>query len=131
VLALSTSEVAYAIRALSVTAALMKQTMTSSTDRTHTASRHIKSAAQAIYDAFLNREAVSKWLLPQGATGDIDVFEPRAGGRFRITLTFESAAGKSSKIPTSSTGDSSISSPESALSRRLNLSRMIRLLRAR
>lgn len=71
--------------------------MTSSPDRRHTASRHIKTSPQAIYDAFLNRDALSKWLPPQGATGDIDVFEPRVGGRFRMTLTFESAPGKSSK----------------------------------
>ncbi len=61
----------------------------------HKASRHIKALPQAIYDAFLSREAVSCWLPPDGATMDIDVFEAHIGGQFRMTLTFDSTAGKS------------------------------------
>lgn len=62
----------------------------------HTASRHINASPQIIYGAFLTSEAMSRWLAPDGATADIDVFEPRLGGRFRMTLTFDSAPGKSS-----------------------------------
>jgi len=62
----------------------------------HTASRAIKALPAAIYDAFVHREALERWLPPEGATGAIHAFEPRAGGRFSMTLTFASAPGKSS-----------------------------------
>lgn len=69
--------------------------MTHSTGRRDAASRYIKASASAIYDAFVVREAVAQWLPPDGATMEIQVFEPRVGGRFRMTLTFASAPGKS------------------------------------
>lgn len=69
--------------------------MAHSTDRRDTASRLIKASPQAIYDAFVNREAVVKWLPPQGATLQVQTFEPRIGGRFQMTLTFATAPGKS------------------------------------
>ncbi len=66
-------------------------------DRRHVASRRIGSTRDAIYAAFLDRDSLSKWLPPEVATGRVDVFEPRAGGRFRMTLTFQAATGKSSE----------------------------------
>ncbi|WP_111980661.1 SRPBCC domain-containing protein [Dyella jiangningensis] len=65
-------------------------------DRTHTAFRDIQASPEAIYRAFLTREAMSSWLPPAGAKGAFDVFEPHVGGRFRLTLTFDAAQGKSS-----------------------------------
>ncbi|MFG5778841.1 SRPBCC family protein [Comamonas sp. J-3] len=69
--------------------------MTDSTIRRDVASRLIKAPPSAIYDAFVTREAVVQWLAPQGATMEIQVFEPRAGGLFRMTLTFAATPGKS------------------------------------
>ena len=69
--------------------------MIHSTGRRDAASRHIKASPSAIYDAFVVREAVAQWLPPDGATMEIQVFEPRVGGRFRMTLIFASAPGKS------------------------------------
>ncbi len=69
--------------------------MTDSTVRRDTASRFIQASPQAIYDTFVVREAVTQWLPPQGATMEIEVFEPRIGGRFQMTLIFASAPGKS------------------------------------
>ena len=69
--------------------------MIHSTGRRDAASRHIKASASAIYDAFVVREAVARWLPPEGATMEIQVFEPRIGGRFQMTLIFASAPGKS------------------------------------
>lgn len=66
-------------------------------DRTHSAFRDIHAAPEAVYRAFLSREAMSSWLPPVGATGVFDDFEPHAGGRFSLTLTFDSARGKSSE----------------------------------
>ena len=68
--------------------------MTDSTRR-DTASRFIQATPSAIYDAFVTREAVAQWLPPDGATIEIQVFEPRAGGRVQMTLTFAAAPGKS------------------------------------
>lgn len=66
-------------------------------DRTHSAFHDVHATPEAVYRAFLSREAMSSWLPPTGATGVFDVFEPHAGGRFRLTLTFDSAKGKSSE----------------------------------
>lgn len=66
-------------------------------DRRHTASRRIGSTPDVIYAAFLDRDALSKWLPPEGATGRVDVLEPTVGGRFRMTLTFQAATGKFSE----------------------------------
>lgn len=56
----------------------------------------IRATTQSIYRAFLSEEAILRWLPPKGAHGALDRFEPYEGGRFRLTLTFDSAAGKSS-----------------------------------
>jgi len=63
--------------------------------RRDTASRTIRASPQAIYDALVTREAVTTWLPPQGATINVETFEPWAGGRFQMTLTFAAAPGKS------------------------------------
>jgi uncharacterized protein YndB with AHSA1/START domain len=69
--------------------------MSGSTVRRDTASRVIQASPRAIYDALMTREAVSAWLAPQGATLEVQAFEPRIGGQFRMTLTFAAAPGKS------------------------------------
>ncbi len=69
--------------------------MTHSPGRRDAASRHIKASASAIYDAFVVREAVAQWLPPDGATMEIQFFEPRIGGQFQMTLIFASTPGKS------------------------------------
>lgn len=69
--------------------------MIQSTARRDTASRRIKASPEAIYDALVKREAVAKWLPPQGAIMEVQTFEPHIGGRFRMTLTFATAPGKS------------------------------------
>lgn len=63
--------------------------------RRDTASRFIQASPSTIYDAFVTREAVAQWLPPDGATMEIQVFEPCAGGRFQMTLTFAVVPGKS------------------------------------
>jgi len=68
-----------------------------SSARTHAAFREIRAAPEAIYRAFLTPEAMSSWLPPVGAKGAFDAFEPHAGGRFSLTLTFDAAQGKSSE----------------------------------
>lgn len=61
----------------------------------HAATRFVPAPPEVVYEAFVRPERLVRWLPPQGATGQVDVFEPRAGGRIRITLRFASAPGKS------------------------------------
>lgn len=68
--------------------------------RTDSASKVIMASPQTIYQAFLNPEALISWLPPKGMSGHIDTFDPREGGIYRLTLTYEmdlSALGKTSE----------------------------------
>lgn len=57
--------------------------------RIDSVSRIILAAPPTIYQAFLNPASLAQWLPPQGMAAQIDLFEPRPGGQFRITLTYE------------------------------------------
>ena len=73
---------------------------TSSHKRTDSASRVILASPQTIYQAFLNPETLIKWLPPEGMSGHIDTFDPREGGTYKLTLTYEmdlSVPGKTSE----------------------------------
>ncbi len=72
----------------------------SSNKRTDSASRVIMASPQTIYQAFLSPEALVSWLPPKGMSGHIDTFDPREGGTYRLTLTYEmelSTPGKTSE----------------------------------
>jgi uncharacterized protein YndB with AHSA1/START domain len=57
--------------------------------RTDTASRLIMAPPDLVYRALVDPAMVIEWLPPKGARGSIDEFDPRSGGAFRMTLTFE------------------------------------------
>jgi uncharacterized protein YndB with AHSA1/START domain len=57
--------------------------------RTDRAARLIMAPADLVYRALVDPAMVVEWLPPKGARGSIDAFDPRPGGAFRITLTFE------------------------------------------
>jgi len=63
-----------------------------------TVTRLIKAPRRAVYEALLDREAVAQWLHPDGMSCRVQAFEPREGGGFRISLTYQepglAAAGK-------------------------------------
>lgn len=42
---------------------------------------------ERVYRAFLNADAMAKWLPPNGYTGRVHHFDPRVGGRFRMSFT--------------------------------------------
>jgi uncharacterized protein YndB with AHSA1/START domain len=68
--------------------------------RTDSASKVIMASPQTIYQAFLNPESLVSWLPPKGMFGQIDIFDPREGGTYKVTLTYEmdhSNHGKTSK----------------------------------
>jgi uncharacterized protein YndB with AHSA1/START domain len=54
-------------------------------------SRIIKAPRTAVYQAFLDRDAVAAWLPPETMTGRVHTFEPREGGIFRLSLTYQNS----------------------------------------
>jgi uncharacterized protein YndB with AHSA1/START domain len=52
-------------------------------------SHRIKASRSAVYRALLDPRAVAAWLVPDGMTSRVHAFEPREGGLFRISLTYE------------------------------------------
>lgn len=56
--------------------------------RTDTASRIIKASPQKIYQAFVDPQAWESWLPPRGMRGRVHAFDLRAGGRYRMELTY-------------------------------------------
>jgi uncharacterized protein YndB with AHSA1/START domain len=60
--------------------------------------RHMNAPRAAVYRALLDPRAVAKWMVPDGMTSQVHDFEPREGGAFRISLTYDAptSAGKTS-----------------------------------
>ena len=56
-------------------------------------SQHIRGPRAAVYSAFLDRDAVQRWMVPTGMTSQVHAFEPREGGAFRISLTYDAPTG--------------------------------------
>lgn len=59
--------------------------------------RHVDAPRSAVYRALLDPDAVQHWMVPDGMTGQVHVFDPRPGGELRISLTYDAPteAGKS------------------------------------
>jgi uncharacterized protein YndB with AHSA1/START domain len=64
-----------------------------STTRT---TRHIDAPRAAVYRALLDPVAVARWKVPEGMRSEVHLFEPREGGLFRVSLTYDApdATGK-------------------------------------
>ncbi|AMN42974.1 SRPBCC family protein [Rhodoplanes sp. Z2-YC6860] len=56
--------------------------------RLTTVSRIIMVPPDAVYRAYLDRDAVVEWLPPGSMTGELHAFEPREGGRFSMSLVY-------------------------------------------
>ena len=50
---------------------------------------HINAPRASVYRALLDAHAVSTWMVPTGMTSRVHSFEPRVGGKFRISLTYD------------------------------------------
>jgi uncharacterized protein YndB with AHSA1/START domain len=55
--------------------------------------RHIRAPRESVYRALLDADAVAAWRAPEGMTATVHSFDARAGGRFRVSLTYESPHG--------------------------------------
>jgi len=53
------------------------------------ASRHIAAGADAVLAAFTEPATFLAWLPPTGMSGQLERFDPRAGGGFRMVLTYD------------------------------------------
>jgi uncharacterized protein YndB with AHSA1/START domain len=51
--------------------------------------RIIKAPRKAVYQAFVDRDAVATWLPPENMRGQVHAFEPREGGIFHMSLTYK------------------------------------------
>jgi uncharacterized protein YndB with AHSA1/START domain len=65
--------------------------------RTDSASRVIAAPVERVFAALVDREALLRWLAPDGMTGRFERFDARPGGSYRLVLTYAdpaTAAGK-------------------------------------
>lgn len=70
------------------------------TGRIDTVSKVIAASPHTLYQAFMDPESLVKWLPPDGMRGEVDLFEPHAGGKYRLILYYEgeqATAGKTTE----------------------------------
>lgn len=51
--------------------------------------KRIKAPRARVYRALLDAEAVQHWMVPESMASHVHAFDPREGGTFRITLTYD------------------------------------------
>jgi uncharacterized protein YndB with AHSA1/START domain len=51
--------------------------------------RHVNAPRASVYRALLDAQAVQTWMVPDGMTSHVHAFDPREGGSFRISLTYD------------------------------------------
>ncbi|MFM9455357.1 SRPBCC family protein [Streptomyces europaeiscabiei] len=56
-------------------------------------SRHVKAPRADVYLALLDADAIARWRVPDGMSGQVHEFDPREGGRFRVSLTYDAPTG--------------------------------------
>jgi uncharacterized protein YndB with AHSA1/START domain len=67
------------------------------TDRIDRGSRVIRATPEALYAAHLDPRAVAGWRPPAGMSAEVDLFEPRQGGRYRMSFIYADTAGAQGK----------------------------------
>jgi len=56
-------------------------------------SRHIDAPRAEVYRALIDTDAIGRWKVPDGMSIHVHEHEAREGGSFRISLTYDGAAG--------------------------------------
>ncbi len=54
---------------------------------------HVNASRGIVYHTLLNADAVEKWMVPDGMTSLVHMFDAREGGLFRTSLTYDTATG--------------------------------------
>ena len=49
--------------------------------------RVLRSAPESVYRAFLDPDAMAKWLPPNGFTGKVHAMDPKVGGGYKMSFT--------------------------------------------
>src|SRR5213594_3269473 len=49
--------------------------------------RVLRAAAEKVYKAFIDPDAMAKWLPPNGFTGKVHEMDAKVGGRYRMSFT--------------------------------------------
>ena len=52
-------------------------------------SRHIRAPRSVVYRALLDADAIAQWRVPEGMSSEVHEFDPREGGRFLVSLTYD------------------------------------------
>jgi uncharacterized protein YndB with AHSA1/START domain len=55
--------------------------------------QHVNAPPADVYLTLLDARAVAIWMVPQGMTSHVHAFDPREGGSFRISLTYDTPTG--------------------------------------
>ena len=55
--------------------------------------RRLNASRATVYRALLDADAVATWMVPTGMTSHVHAFDPREGGSFRISLTYDAPTG--------------------------------------
>ena len=56
-------------------------------------SQHVNAPRTQVYRALLDAQAVATWMVPDGMTSHVHAFDPREGGSFRISLSYDTPSG--------------------------------------
>ena len=56
-------------------------------------SQHVNAPRAHVYRALLDARAVATWMVPDGMTSHVHMFEAREGGSFRISLSYDEQTG--------------------------------------
>ncbi len=55
--------------------------------------RRVNAPRAAVYAALLDARSVATWMVPTGMSSHVHAFDPREGGFFRISLTYDTPTG--------------------------------------
>jgi uncharacterized protein YndB with AHSA1/START domain len=66
-----------------------KSSTNMTTNKTHTIRLHrvLRATSERVYRAFLDADAMAKWLPPHGFTGKVDHLDAKVGGTYRMSFT--------------------------------------------
>lgn len=51
--------------------------------------QYVNASREDVYRALVSATAVAEWMVPDGMTSHVHIFEPHEGGNFRISLTYD------------------------------------------
>src|SRR5207344_1605826 len=64
-----------------------KEIMTTNNTNTVRLHRVLRASPERVYRAFLDADAMAKWLPPNGFTGKVHQLDAKVGGRYRMSFT--------------------------------------------